>query len=66
MYVDTEIIPVEDHFPATFVLNYKKISTPGTVPKYRLGFSYISSEDYELDMNPNEKELKIIRPHILR
>ena len=58
MYVDPDTIPVEDNFPATkqFVLDYKKISTPGTVPKYCLGFSYIRSEYYDLDMNFNEKK----------
>ena len=41
MYVDPETIPLEDHFPATktFVENYKKILTPGLVPKHCLGFS---------------------------
>ena len=46
MYVDTETMPVEDNFTATkmFVKNYKKISTPGPVTIYWLGFSYIRSE----------------------
>ena len=53
IYVDVQTIPLEDHFTAkkAFVLNYKKISTPGSVPKHWLGFSYIRSEDYELDHN---------------
>ena len=53
MYPDPETMPVEDHFPATktFVVNYKKTSNPGTAPKHWLVFSYIRSEDYELDMN---------------
>ena len=53
MYVDHDTILLWDHFPATkiCVVNYKKISTPGTVPKYWLVFSYIRSEDYELDLN---------------
>ena len=36
MYVDTEIIPVEDYFSATDknLKNYKKMSTPGPVPKH--------------------------------
>ena len=56
MYVDTETIPVEDYFTATkeIVENYKKISTPGPVPKHWLVFSYISSEGYDLDMNFDE------------
>ena len=51
---------MEDHFPATktIVVNYKKMSTPGTVPKHRLGFSYILSEDYEFYQNFNDTELK--------
>ena len=38
MYVDPETIPAEDNFPATknFVDKYKKISTPGLVPKIAL------------------------------
>ena len=53
MYVDHETIPVEEDFPdtKTSVENYKKMSTPGPVPKYWLGFSCIISEDYELDNN---------------
>ena len=45
MYVDPDIIPVEDHFTATktFVNHYKKMLTPGPVPKHWLGFSYICS-----------------------
>ena len=56
MYVDTETIPVEGHFPATkiCVVNYKKISTPGTVPKHCLGFSYMHLEHYELYQNFND------------
>ena len=51
MYVDPQKMPVEEHFPATktFAVNYKKISTPGTVSKQCFGFSYISSKYYELD-----------------
>ena len=53
MYVDPETVSVEDHFPTTkiVVLDYKQISTSGPFPKYWLGFSYIHSEDYELDQN---------------
>ena len=53
MYVDPEIIPVEYHFSASkyFVENYSKFSTPGPAPKHWLRFSYIFSEDYELDQN---------------
>ena len=54
-------MPLEDHFPAikTFVVNYNKITNPGTVPENWLGFSYIRSEDYELDQNFDDTELKI-------
>ena len=57
IYVDPETTPVENHFPATenFFVNYNKISTPGTVPKHWLGFSYIRSDDYELDQNFDDK-----------
>ena len=53
MYVDPKTIPVEENFPATetFVVNQKEISTPGPVPKHWLGFSYICSEDHDLDQN---------------
>ena len=52
MYVDTQTIPVEEHLTATiFFVNYKKMSTPEQVPKNCLGFSYIHSEYYELDLN---------------
>ena len=56
MYVDPEKASVEDHFPATiFFVNYKKMSTPGTVPKHWLRFSYIHLEDYELYQNVDDK-----------
>ena len=60
MYVYHKTMPVGDHFPSTkiFLVNYKKISTPGPVPKHWLGFSYILSEDYELDVKFDETELK--------
>ena len=53
MFVDPQNIPVEDHFTdtKTFFVNYKKMSTPGLVPKQFLGFSYIRSIDYELYQN---------------
>ena len=46
VYVDTETMPVKDHFPAikTWFVNYNKILTPVTLPKYWLVFSYIHSE----------------------
>ena len=46
-------MPVIDHFPATkiLVVKYKKISSPGTVPKHWLVFSYIRSKYYDLDQN---------------
>ena len=60
MYVDTKTIPVEDNFTATktFVVNYKKISTPGIVPKYWLGFSYIRSKGDELNQKFDDTSLK--------
>ena len=56
MYVDPETVTMEDHFPATksFFMNYKKISTPVTVPKHWLGFSYIRSKYYESDQSFDE------------
>ena len=53
MYVYPEIMIEEDYFPSTIfvVANYKKISTPVPGPKHWLGFSYIRSKDYELDLN---------------
>ena len=41
------LILVQEYFtyPKKFVKNYKKMSTPGPVPKNWLGFSYIWSED---------------------
>ena len=40
IHVDFETISVEYHFPdtKTFFVNYKKMSTPGTVLKHWLGF----------------------------
>ena len=60
MYVNTGTIIVEKYFPATktFVENYKKMSTTGTVPKHWLVFTYISSKYYELDQNFDETELE--------
>ena len=52
MYVDPQKMPFEGHFPSTiFFENYKKMSTPVPVIKHWLVFSYIRSEDYELDQN---------------
>ena len=53
MYVYPETIPEGDHFTATkkFVENCKKMSTPVPVSKHWIGFCYICSEDYELDLN---------------
>ena len=38
MCFNPDTMPVEEHFPATivFVANYKKMSSPGPVPKNRL------------------------------
>ena len=60
MYVDPQKIPIEGNFPATqtSVLNHKKISTTGTVSTHWLVFSYICSEDYELDRNFYYAELE--------
>ena len=65
MYVDSETMPVGYHFTTTkqFVVNYKKMLTPGTVPKNWLGFIYIFSENYELDQNFDDTELKKIITH---
>ena len=48
MYVDTEKMPVEDHFTSYnyFGCELQKISTPVTVPKHWPMFSYMRSEDY--------------------
>ena len=56
MYVDPQNISVKEYFLATqtFIVSNKKISTTGTVPKQWIGFSYILSEDYELDQNFDE------------
>ena len=45
MYVDPKKIPLEKNVTATktFVVNYKKMSTPGPVPKQWLVFSHIRS-----------------------
>ena len=53
MYVDPETMPVEDYFTATKIFdeNYNKMSNTGPVPKHCLGFGYIRSKDYELDLN---------------
>ena len=53
-------MPVEEYVPATkkFVDNYKNLSSPGPVPKHCLGFIYIRSEDYDLDLNFDETKLK--------
>ena len=50
------MIAEENYFPdtKTFVRDYNKRSTPGPVPKHLIGFSYIRSEYYELDLNFDE------------
>ena len=60
MYVYSQTMPLEKHFTATktFVVNHKKITTPGTIPKHWLEFSYKHSEDYELDHNFDDTKLK--------
>ena len=51
---------MKDHFPDTkaFVVNYNKISTPGTVRKHCPGFSCIHSKYYELYVKIDETELE--------
>ena len=65
MYVDPETLVEEEYFPYTkiFVGNYKEWSNTGLVPKHWLGFSYIyiCSDDYELDINFDETDMKEIR-----
>ena len=58
MYVDPQTMPMDDHFPDTkiFVANYKKMSTPVTVTKNWLVFSYIRSGGYELYQNSDDTE----------
>ena len=60
IYVDPNTMPVEGYFPATktFVENHNEMWTPGPFPKHWLVFSYIRSEDYELDLNLDETEMK--------
>ena len=60
MYVYPETVPVEVYFPPTKICveNYNNISTQGPIPKHLLGYSYISSEYYELDMSFDETYLK--------
>ena len=60
MYVFPDTIPVEDYFPATktFFGKYKKISTPESVPKPWIVFSFIHSEYYELDQNFDKKRIE--------
>ena len=59
-YVDLQKMLVEDHFTdtKTFAVKYKEISTKGPVPKDYLGFSYIHSEDYDIDKNFDDTQLK--------
>ena len=61
MYVDAETILQEDYFTdtKTFAEYYKKISTPGPLSKHWLGFIYICSENYELDLNIYGTGMKI-------
>ena len=56
MYVDTETMVEEGWFTATktIVEKYKRRSTTVPVPNNFLVFSYIYSDDYELDLNFNE------------
>ena len=56
MRVETETMAEEVYLPDTklFFENYKRRSTPGILPRHWLGFSYISSEEYELDLKVGE------------
>ena len=65
-YFYPETVTVEEYFSDTkiFFENSKKMSTPGPVSKHWLGFSFIRSEYYELDMKFYETELKIKSDHI--
>ena len=60
IYDDPNTMSEEDYFPDTKIFFQKcnKISTPVPVPKNWLGFSYISSEYYHLDLNFDEIENK--------
>ena len=51
-YVDFKTMSVDHYFSATkiFVGDYRKISTPGKLPKHLIGFGYICSKYYELDV----------------
>ena len=53
MFVDPETIPEGKYIPyiRNFAQEYKKKSTPGSIPKHWLGFIYIHSEYCELDLN---------------
>ena len=66
MYVNPKTIPVEDNFlDAKRIFDkYKKILTPAPVPKYWLVFSYMCSNDYELDVKFGEILLKRKSYHI--
>ena len=46
-----------------YLLKLPEMLTPGPVSKHFRGFSYLRSEDYELDMNFDVKELKIKSDH---
>ena len=61
MYVDLDAVLKEEFFIPTrkIVANYNIMSTPALVSKYCLRFSYICSEEYDLDLNFNETEMKI-------
>ena len=60
IYVDPDTMPEKEYLPyiKTFVENYKKTSTPGSVPKHQLGLRYIRSEKYALDMNFDKTIMK--------
>ena len=61
MYVNTVKMEEEDYIPDTkiFFENYNNMSTPGTVPKHWLGFSYIRPIFYELYLNFDETKILV-------
>ena len=60
VYVDPEKISEKYYFPdrKMLVSNHEKITTPGPVPKYWIGFSYIRLEYYQLYLDFDETEMR--------
>ena len=59
-YIYTKKITEDDYFPYTILSfkTYQKMSTPVPVPNHWLGFSYICSKYYELDLNIYGNKIK--------